>query len=79
MKYLWNHVDQLNYTTTQKQKLFLFLNSLIFGLLGFLFWIPVQFFTLRTLDWLVCFVGYPVMFLGLLGGILYLYNHEFKA
>lgn len=34
---------------------------------------------LPGIDWLICFMGYPAMFIGLLGGTLYLYNHEFEA
>lgn len=28
--------------------------------------------------WMMCFIGYPGIFAGFFGGIIYLYNHEFK-
>ena len=30
-----------------------------------------------VVPWLFCFIGYPAVFMGLFGGGIYLYNHEF--
>lgn len=77
MKSVWNYINNLNLDTERKNKLFLFLNTLISGLLGAFLWVPVHFFALRTIEWLICFVGYAAVFIGFFDGIIYLGNHSF--
>ncbi len=57
---------------SRRRLCFRLLNCLLAGLAGGLTWLLVRSFALDSLDWLICFVGYPVMFHGLLGSTVYL-------
>lgn len=76
MKTLWNMINKLQFTTNSKNYLFLLLNTVIFGILGAFLWIPEHFFTSSSSFSLFYFIGYPAFFIGVIGGILFLYNHE---
>ncbi len=56
--------------------LFLLLNSAFFGLIGLTAWMAVRIFMLDRADWMICFIGYPAVFAGYLGGLFYLMNQE---
>lgn len=77
MKTLWNVVNELNIENTMKNKIYLgllILMNIVIG--GALWWLLGRIF-LPGIDWLLCFMGYPAIFVGFIGGVLYLYNHEF--
>ena len=76
MKFLWNWLDQRNWRASAKYRMALLVLSVLFGLGGALVWAIVQLWTLKTVDWLICFVGYPVVISWWLG-IVYAYNHSF--
>ena len=73
MKLLWNAVNRLPVSKSLKHTLFLLLNTLLFGLLGFLVWLIVRTNALDTLTHMILFIGYPAMFLGFYGGIITLF------
>lgn len=77
MKTLWNTVNKLHFTKGGKNSAFLFLNAVFFSILGAVLWIPVHIYTLNCVFSLFYFVGYPGFFIGVVGGILYLYRHDF--
>lgn len=72
MNMLWEWIDQRNLSEKAKTYVFLLLNIVIFGALGLVVWMIVSRFTLSTLDWAICFVGYPAFFIGYLGGFFFL-------
>lgn len=72
MDKLWNWVDYKALSRDGKVRIFLCLNCLKYGFLGFVAWLLVSRIALGTVDWAICFVGYPGFFVGYLGGILYL-------
>lgn len=76
MKLLWDWLDQRTWRAAAKYRMALLLLSVLFGLGGALVWSIVQIWTLKTTDWLICFVGYPVLVSWYLG-IVYGYNHCF--
>ncbi|MDO4943370.1 MAG: hypothetical protein Q4E73_11135, partial [Lachnospiraceae bacterium] len=53
---------------------FLFLLILSSGIIGGVIWLSIHSFAFGTVDWLLCFIGYPASIF-FLSGILYLYNH----
>lgn len=55
---------------------FLAANMLVTALLGLAVWIVVDFFADASVVSLVCAVGYPAVFVGLIGGVLYLMNKD---
>ena len=61
-----------NAAKEKRQKCFRLLACTLSGLTGLILWGIVQLFALNSLDWLICFVGYPVMFFGVLGSSFYL-------
>lgn len=78
MKKLWNAINELRVKKTTKSKLYLSLLILINIVVGGALWLLIGRFLLPGVGWLLCFMGYPAIFIGFFGGILYLYNHEFE-
>lgn len=63
--------EELYELVDKKRGLFLLINTFCFGMLGLLLWLVIHFFFLNRIDWLLCFVGYPAMCFGYMGGLLY--------
>jgi len=63
--------------TTMKNRLYLGLMILINIVIGGIVWLTVGRLIFPEINWLFCFMGYPAIFIGFFGGVLYLYNHEF--
>lgn len=76
MKYLWNLLEKTKWKQSWKRRMFLFLSVLIFAALGLGIWGIVQLFALKSTPWMLCFVGYPAVLAGYLGGIIFLWNKE---
>lgn len=77
MKTLWNMVNQIDVKNTWKNNLFLVLFILINMVLGACAWLLLGRLILPGTDWLLCFMGYPAVFVGLFGGVIYLYRNQF--
>ena len=77
MKTLWNMVNQIHIKNTWKYNLFLLLFILINMVLGACAWLLLGRLILPGTDWLLCFMGYPAVFVGLFGGVIYLYRNQF--
>ena len=77
MKTLWNIVNQIDVKNTWKNNLFLVLFILINMVLGACAWLLLGRLILPGTDWLLCFMGYPAIFVGLFGGVIYLYRNQF--
>lgn len=77
MRKLWTVINGMKLRTAQKNRCFLALMVLICALVGALLWCIVGRLLLPGAEWLLCFIGYPAVFVGFFGGILYLYNHGF--
>lgn len=75
--FLWNMINGLNIKAGSKSVLFIFIMVVITGGFGGITWLIAGKWFLPDLWWLVCFIGYPAVFLGFLAGVIYLYNHEF--
>ena len=78
MHTLWVLSGLLMEPTTRERRHWCFrlLNCVTAGLTGLLAWLMIRGFALDSTDWLICFVGYPVIFHGLLGSSIYLMNVE---
>jgi len=77
MRKLWTIINELKIKKMMKNKLYMGLMILINIIIGGLIWLVLGRHILPGVDWLLCFMGYPAIFVGFFGGILYLYNHEF--
>ena len=77
MKQLWNVVNGLDVRKDSKARVFLWLLAVANILIGAGLWLLIGRIFLPGTEWLICFMGYPAIFIGFFDGILYLYNHEF--
>lgn len=76
MKYIWNKIEDKKWKAATKYRAFLWVLGIISGAIGLILWGFVQIWTLKTLDWMVCFVGYPVI-ISWFVVLLYSCNHDF--
>lgn len=76
IKLLWNLIDRKNYPIETKIKMVLLISGILYGLFGFLIWLPVHLIALDSLDWLLCFIGYPII-LSCFTVVFYSCRHEF--
>lgn len=74
MNILWKKIEKSKLNNKAKTYLFLFFNSVMCGVLGLLVWLVVSRFALNTIDWAICFAGYPALFIGLFGGFFFLFR-----
>lgn len=72
MQRLWKWIRRRKISSENRIKLFLFLNSLLCGVIGFAVWVFVGRYAFSTWDWALCFIGYPGFFGGFIGGFMYL-------
>lgn len=56
-------------------KLFLVLNIVIWCMIGAVAWMAISRIVMKDILWLFLFSGYAGVFLGLIGGIVYVMNH----
>ncbi len=61
MKLLWSWIDKKNMPVYAKYRLALLTAGVLSALLGFVLWLVIRSWTLSTADWMVCFIGYPVI------------------
>jgi len=62
MKYLWTYIDSKNWTEENKYKVVLLISTVVFALIGLAVWLIIRHWALSTLDWMICFAGYPAAF-----------------
>lgn len=76
MKYIWNQMENKKWKAETKAKAFQWISVILFGIIGLLLWGIVQIWTLKTLDWMFCFIGYA-MVISWLSAIIYTFNYDF--
>ncbi len=74
MTVIWNYVNKRYANDNKKISYFLMANVLFWGVTGFLIWAVIQLFALKTIDYALCFAGYPAFFIGIVGGTLFLWE-----
>lgn len=79
MRTLWELVNKLDVSVIGKNHVFIFCLAIVSGLIGAIVWFLLGKIFLPDISWFICFVGYPCVFIGYFGGVIYLYNHEFKS
>ena len=78
MKHIFAYIDGLHLNINQKNRFFIIINCLVSGILGLLIWLFIGKYYFKGPLWLICFIGYPSLFVGVFGSLLHLSNHEFK-
>lgn len=61
MNTLWNYIDQKTWEKEKKYKVLLFLVSVIAAMVGFFTWLIIQNWICSTWEWMLCFMGYPIL------------------
>lgn len=79
MKFLWEKIQSLKIGIRYKSKLYIFILMMLMAIVGVVIWLIIGRRFLPGIDWLICFIGYPAVLLGYLGGLIYLCNHEFRS
>lgn len=78
MKTLWTFINGFEIKISRKNGLYLVILILVNLLIGGLLWGLIGRHFLPGVDWLICFMGYPAVLVGFMGGTFYLFSHEFK-
>lgn len=76
MKCIWNRIDRKNWTVDKKYIVFTLLLSILSALIGLAVWLVVKPWAFSSMDWLFCFIGYPVFF-SWIAEFLYAGRHDF--
>ena len=76
MSRIWTMVNAWNMEKEVKTNCFLLILCLMSALAGLFLWLVFGRILWGEVKFLLCFVGYSMVFFGFFGGILYLYNHE---
>ncbi|MDO4197818.1 MAG: hypothetical protein Q4D13_02360 [Erysipelotrichaceae bacterium] len=74
--FLWEKIKKMNYDRNIRQRLFIFCSIIAYAVLGALCWLLLFRMILPELSWLICFMAYPAVFAGFMGGTLYLWHHD---
>lgn len=76
MKMIYGYVKKKAWSTEKENAVFLFCNTLFFMAVGTLCWLLAGRWVWNEVEGLVCFIGYPAIFWGLIGGILFLFRQD---
>ncbi len=61
MKQLWQWIERKSWKRNSKYQVFTLLCALISAMLGLILWGLISPFAFSSLDWMICFLGYPVV------------------
>lgn len=75
---MWNVLNRANLRKNTKSFLFVSYNFVVAAMVGVVVWMVLGKLLFPGVLWMLCFIGYPGIFAGFFGGIIYLYNNEFK-
>lgn len=77
MKSLWILINSLGIKSALKNRLYLGAFIMVNAMVGSIAWLLIGRLLYPKVEWLICFVGYPAIFIGFFGGLIYLFNHKF--
>ncbi len=78
MKSLWKIIDESDVSVNWKSKLYVASSTILSGLLGFVLWLVIGRLFFESMWSMLCFIGYPAVFLGFFNSIIVLYNNDFS-
>lgn len=61
MKKLWAYIDGKSWKEATKYRAALWILGIMSALAGFTVWMIVRTWVLSTPEWMICFIGYPVV------------------
>lgn len=77
MKRMWNIIDSFKVKRETQNRLFIWSQIMFYALAGAVVWVLLGRLVLPGIDWILCFIGYPAIFIGFFDSVLFLYNNEF--
>ncbi len=76
MKGLWRYIDEKDWKSMSKYKIAYLILAIISSILGFALWSVLRIWILSSRQWMICFIGYPILF-SLFLVFFYGCKHEF--
>ncbi len=76
MRFIWSILQKTKFETENKARLFLLINTLGCAVLGLAMWLIIHGAVMNTLSGALLFALCPAFFIGLLGGMWYLYQRD---
>ena len=76
MNALWKYIENKNWNTETKYKALLLILSVLSAAAGFIIWLIIRTRMLASVDWMLCFIGYPV-FISWFMAFFYSCRHDF--
>ena len=60
MNRLWRYIENKDWNTETKYKFLLLIIGVLSAVAGFITWLLIRPEMFATVDWMLCFIGYPV-------------------
>lgn len=76
MKYLWNNIQARDWDVSMKNSVFVASACVISAVIGFVLWCVIRLWALDSIDWLMCFILYPIL-IAILWTFIYTDRHSF--
>ncbi len=76
MKKIWDLIDQRNWSASAKQTFAFWIFGILSMTAGYFLWKIIGLRMLGSVDWMLCFMGYPVIF-SFVMVYMYACRHEF--
>lgn len=76
MRWLWMFIERKKWRSATKYKFAFLVVGTIFSIVGLIAWLIIRNWALSAWNWMVCFIGYPVI-ISWLVVFLYAYKHDF--
>ncbi|MCR4715691.1 MAG: hypothetical protein K5656_00790 [Lachnospiraceae bacterium] len=77
MKMLWNYIDKKNWNKEKKFKIASMIICAASAFVGLIIWRIVSIWSLNSIDWMLCLLGYPIV-ISLYASYIYYCNHQFR-
>ncbi len=61
MERLWKNIDRREWMAETKYAFVIIISTLLSSVTGLVLWALVRNWALSTIDWMVCFMGYPAV------------------
>lgn len=78
MKTLWTYIDSKDWQAESKYRFTLTILGILFALAGLILWLIIRPWILSTLDWMLCFIGYPIV-ISWFVVVIYSFRHDFHS
>ena len=76
MQKLWTYIEGKMWRAKKKYALAFLIPGALFALTGLIAWVIIRNWALSSMDWMVCFIGYPIVISSLIV-FLYAGSHRF--